>query len=422
MTTHTAPAYTGLSRPQLATLIPELLLSGQLIDRSGMAHLISAFGREVMAEIAIEEWMAASPVYTKRMRAALGIDGDTVADLFKCMQLDIGAPPQFMDFRYSIVDDHHGSFALAHCGALMDVEGMGDKYVTSMCHDIEDPTFDATAIATNRRARMRPVHRPPRVPAGRTPHCEWTVVIDPANEELPLPPDSITMSGTQAAQLELSQIDVSATDGRVDYRGPLLDDLQFREWSHTALVRIAEEVALEHQMLALGFGWATGRRTDEAQTREIWRKQLTGIAGLTAERLRRALELPATAEGLAQVMALHPVFGPSQYTGLTAEVEGSAVRLRFPRDSAAMADGGWMTLLEPGHLDPLHAAAVGFDPYWKVARAELTDETLEVWLSAGPERQQELGEVAITRFSSGSNFTFTDRGPSLPITPINTGA
>ncbi|MGV9481948.1 TetR family transcriptional regulator, partial [Gordonia aichiensis] len=28
---------------QLATIVPELLLSGQLIDRSGMAHLISAF-------------------------------------------------------------------------------------------------------------------------------------------------------------------------------------------------------------------------------------------------------------------------------------------------------------------------------------------------------------------------------------------
>ncbi|MFP3468231.1 hypothetical protein SB754_22325, partial [Leifsonia sp. SIMBA_070] len=81
-----------------------------------------------------DEWMAASPVYTKRMRAALQIDGDGVADMFKCLQLDIGAPPQFMDFRYTIFDDHHGEFVLNHCGALMDVEPMGDDYVTSMCH------------------------------------------------------------------------------------------------------------------------------------------------------------------------------------------------------------------------------------------------------------------------------------------------
>ena len=37
---------------QLATLVPELLLIGQLIDRSGMAWCISAFGREEMAQIA----------------------------------------------------------------------------------------------------------------------------------------------------------------------------------------------------------------------------------------------------------------------------------------------------------------------------------------------------------------------------------
>ena len=33
-----------------------------------------------------------------------------------------------------------------------------------MCHDIEDPTFDATAVATNRKAQIRPIHRPPRYP------------------------------------------------------------------------------------------------------------------------------------------------------------------------------------------------------------------------------------------------------------------
>ena len=176
-------------------LVPELLLSGQMIDRSGMAHLISAFGRDVMGKVAIEEWMAASPVYTHRMRTALGIDGDGVEDMFKCLQLDIGAPPQFMDFRYEITDRYHGSFVLDHCGALMDVEPMGDDYVTTMCHDIEDPTFDATAIATNRRARIRPVHRPPRRPVDRTPHCEWTVTIEPDRDELPLPPDSVDMFG-----------------------------------------------------------------------------------------------------------------------------------------------------------------------------------------------------------------------------------
>ncbi len=67
-----------------------------------------------------------------------------------------------MDFRYTVHDPWHGEFHLDHCGALMDVEPMGPDYVRSMCHDIEDPTFDATAVATNPRAQVRPIHRPPR--------------------------------------------------------------------------------------------------------------------------------------------------------------------------------------------------------------------------------------------------------------------
>ena len=148
-----------------------------------MAWCIGAFGREEMARIAIDEWAAASPIYTRRMQRALGFapgvegQGD-VPTIFKGIQIDIGAPPQFMDFRYTVHDRWHGEFHLDHCGALMDVEPMGEAYVRSMCHDIEDPTFDATAVATNPRAQVRPVHRPPRAPADRHPHCAWTVVID----------------------------------------------------------------------------------------------------------------------------------------------------------------------------------------------------------------------------------------------------
>ena len=150
-------------------LVPELLLIGHLIDRSGMAWCIEALGREGMAEVAIDEWMAASPIYTPRMQQALCYQGDDVVTIFKGLQLDIGAPPQFMDFRYTVRDRWHGEFHLDHCGALMDVEPMGEDYVVSMCHDIEDPTFDATAVATNPKAQIRPIHRPPPNPCGPAP-------------------------------------------------------------------------------------------------------------------------------------------------------------------------------------------------------------------------------------------------------------
>lgn len=90
------------------------------------------------------------------MQKALNFEGDDVPTIFKGLQLDIGAPPQFMDFRFTLHDRWHGEFHLDHCGALLDVEPMGDDYVVGMCHTIEDPTFDATAIATNPRAQVRP--------------------------------------------------------------------------------------------------------------------------------------------------------------------------------------------------------------------------------------------------------------------------
>jgi hypothetical protein len=135
--------YRDLSHAELATLLPELLLCGHLIDRAGMPFALGEFGAEGMTQIAIEEWAAASPIYTKRMQRALRFEGDDVITIFKGLQLDIGAPPQFMDFRYTIHSPMDGEFSLNFCGALMDVEPMGEEMVTFMCHDIEDPTFDA---------------------------------------------------------------------------------------------------------------------------------------------------------------------------------------------------------------------------------------------------------------------------------------
>src|SRR3954467_4210527 len=83
--------YATLDRRELAVLVPELLLCGHLIDRSGMAWCLREWGREGMTQVAIEEWSAASPVYTRRMQRALGFEGTDVVTIFKGLQLDIGA-------------------------------------------------------------------------------------------------------------------------------------------------------------------------------------------------------------------------------------------------------------------------------------------------------------------------------------------
>ena len=146
------------SRRALARLGREYLLHGHLQDRVGIPLVLARHSRQDMLDVAIEEWMAASPIYSLRSQRALNFGNGDVPTIFKNIQLDIGAPHQFMDFRYKVADANHGEFWLDHCGALMDVEPMGEEFVQGMCHDIEDPTFDATVGATNPHAEVRPIH------------------------------------------------------------------------------------------------------------------------------------------------------------------------------------------------------------------------------------------------------------------------
>jgi hypothetical protein len=403
--------YGDLTREELARLVPELLLIGQLIDRSGMAWCIQEFGREEMLQVAIEEWAACSPTYTKRMQRALKYEGEDVITIFKGLQLDIGAPPQFMDFRFTVHDRWHGEFHLDHCGALLDVEPMGEDYVRGMCHDIEDPTFDATAVATNPKAQVRPVHRPPRVPADRHPHCLWTVIIDESYPPVSGIPAADIIRQTRAASTELDDIDTE-DDGASDYSGPLLSDFDFGAFSHSALVRMADEVCLQMHLLHLGFGIAVrARARDEQQAHDICTKQLIGIAGVAAERIHRALELPGETKGVLRVMRLHPLFNPAAY--VSAEFTADALHVH---SSPAHEDGGWLSLCSPAEVRPLQAIATAVDPHLGV---EVTGTNTD-WAARIVHRDQpakEFPEVSVTKVSRGATFEFEPRR-SLPLTVV----
>jgi hypothetical protein len=403
--------YASLTREQLAALVPELLLIGQLIDRSGMAWCISAFGREEMAQVAVEEWASSSPVYTRRMQQALGYAptvpgrGDVVT-IFKGLQLDIGAPPQFMDFRYTVHDPWHGEFHLDHCGALMDVEPMGPDYVRSMCHDIEDPTFDATAVASNPRAQVRPIHRPPRASTDQHPHCAWTVTIDESYPEVAPIPALATVAVSRAATLSLTPID-PADEGQADYAGPLVSDLDFSAFSHSALVRMADEVCIQMQLLDLGFLIAVRARAEsDEQASDIATRQLVGIAGVAAERIHHALGTDAL-----ETLRLHPMLNPAAY--VAASFTDSSVTVSA---SAAHDDGGWITLCGPSSVRPLQAAVRAVDPHLDVEVIG-TDPDWTATVVRRDEPSPDFDEVAVTRISTGASFTFEPRR-SLPITPV----
>jgi hypothetical protein len=404
----------GLDRDGLARLVPEYLLAGHLIDRAGMPHLIGAFGRDGMRDIAIEEWMGASPVYARRMQQALGFEGDSIETIFKGMQIDVGAPPQFMDFRYVVTDHDHGEFHLDHCGALMDVEPMGPDYVTAMCHDIEDPTFDATATASNPRAQVRPVHRPPRVPADRSPHCAWTVTIADDHPVVPVPEEAKAMAATRAATLELAPIDPGGP-GRHDYAEPLIADLDFATWSASALRRITDEVCLQGHLLALSFRAAVAARTAAPEDAvDFVRHQFTGVAGVAAERFRDALGLPRSLVGAATLLGLHPGLLPYAYVRCDVEL-GERLLVRIGRDTGAQADGAWPSVLDGDHLGPLDAVVRVLDDRFRCEPVSDDATALVVEVVRGDTPVPESDDVVLTRFSTGAAFAFEDRGTPVEL-------
>jgi hypothetical protein len=286
---------------------------------------------------------------------------------------------------------------------------MGRDFVVGMCHDIEDPTFDATAAATNPRARFRPVHRPPRVPADRAPHCHWTVRIDDQNSPTPLSPLCEEIARTLAAGLELDPIDPS-DDGLASYAGPLLSDVDFGAFSHSALVRIADEICVQHHLLNLAYL----RCLDELDAvtaerrRDIAVKQLTGIAGLTAQRLHRALGGEPTAETALHVLRVHPLANPARY--VEAEFGDGTVRVRR---SAAHEDGAWISLCGPRCPQPLSAIVQAVDPRLDVRVEGSADDWLAT-IVLGAEPAAERPEVQVTRFSGGARFAFQGR-TSIPL-------
>ena len=408
------PTLRDHSRAELAVLLREYLLCGHLIDRAGMGYLIGPFGREGMVDIAIDEWAGASPIYTQRIQRLLGFEGDDIPTIFKGLQFDVGAPHEFMDFRYTIHDATHGEFRLDHCGALMDVEPMGEDFVVGMCHTIEDPTFDATACATNPRARMRPIHRPPRTPADRHPHCAWTVTIEDDAEALAEAATTLRMRATKAAGVPLATVERFAGEegeGWDDYTGEFVDRLPTEAFSKGALLALVDEVCLQYHLLSTAFAFAVSDR-DAAKATEILDHQFTGIAGLTAERLAAALGLGHSLGDLACLLGAHPALRPAAYIDVRVSLAGDGSCLRLDLfDSPALHENEgtvtWVTLLRDGRTRALEAIVHAIDPRVVVEPVEVAAGAVCSWdVTIGEVPAPEQPEVGATRISTGAAWEF----------------
>jgi hypothetical protein len=410
-----------LSRRGLAVLAREYQLAAHLQDRAGIPQVLARSDPKTMREVAIDEWMGASPVYTQRIQKALRFGGGDVATIFKGMQFDVGAPHGFLDFRFRVDDDGAGEFWLPYCGALMDVEPMGEKFVLGMCHDIEDPTFDATAGATNPRAQVRPIHRPPRVPADRVPHCHWRVRIEP--EATPV--EEIELTGlvrrSRLAGIELQPPAAVAEPGGLDdYSGPFDPDLELEDLSHRVLVTVAKEFCVQGHLLVRSFMMTLARRWDDRTAAEIAARQWVGIAGVAAERVLAAMAVSGgDLDAIAKLFQLHPSFHPRDYIDLHVERGGSGLRC-WIGDCDALAEGdahSWFALEEAERHRALDAMVRAVNPQARTQPCSVAGAPIawSVTIDPAAEPAPEPPEVALTKMSKGAGFRFVSRRSAPPL-------
>ncbi len=410
-----------LSRRALAVLGREWLLHGHLQDRVGMPLVHANRPREEMQNVAIEEWMAASPIYSRRMQRALHFANGDVPTILKNIQLDIGAPHHFMDFRCRVDDAEHGEFWLAHCGALMDVEPMGEEYVEGMCHAIEDPTFDATAVATNPRAQVRPLHRPPRRPADREPHCHWKIEIVADAEPVLAHPNVALVERSLVAGIGIRVPDPdhdAEPGGWADYSGEFDPDFELEDLSHSALVVALQEIAVQSHLLFRAFLLSVTQHYGDEEAATINPQVFTGLAGITAQRLRDAMGIEGDdASAIAKILQLHPMFFPRTYVDLSVVVTDDD-RVRFAIGPCAALDEGdgltWFAHLGDGADRALDAIVQAINPRaacHAVATTGTERYAYEAVIDPAAMPAREAPEIALAKISTGATVTFTPRRP-----------
>ena len=410
----TTDALERLPHATLAALGREYLLFGHLVNRASLPWVHVELGAEARERIAIEEWMGASPVYTQRMQRAMGFaGGDDVETIFKALQLDVGFAHQYMDVRYALESRDRGSFWLPSCGALLELEQHGPDAVRSMCHAIEDPTFDATAVATNPLARVRPVHRPPRVPADRMPHCHWNVFIEHGGEPVREIPLTGRVRQSRLASFAFPEPEIArGGGGRDDYAGAFVPAFELELLSRRALVIACREFLVQSHLLVRALMTAVAELAGDDAARSIGVKQWTGAGAVAATRLRAALGVTGDdAKAIADVLRLHPSFVPG-YTEVGIDVIGpDRLRIRLD-DCEALREADpyhWYALLDADPHPALEAMAQAVNPQARCRAVTSLAGARRAWeivIDLAAAAPAERPEVAIVAAANTARFVF----------------
>lgn len=424
------------SREFLARLMHEYNLIGHLLDRSGQPLVALEYGEEGFVKSAIEEWQCASPIYSKRMQRLMNFEGSDVGTVFKNIQLEIGAPQQFLDFQFRLDSPDYGEFWLPFCGALNDLEINGDKgkLTKLMCHDIEDPTFDATAAATNPRMIMRPIHRPPRNDSeigngtGRYPVCRWMVMISDEQQPYEHHPNLAVLAESNIANVEIAVPgDRVEPGGWDDYSGAFDPHCQFEDFSQWALVQLLQENAVQATLLAHSYTLSQTTQHGDEVSERLTGMLFAGHAAVGAERLQKHIGDLAgdSIDAIAKVIQMHPIFQPRTYIDIGIEIL-SDDRLRLSvNDCPALnerIDHAWFSQLGPEPHPALDAMVAQVNPRAYCIAADNPGTARLAWdvvIDPGRAPAEPPLALQLARTSSGLDFKFEQR--RLPVGLIARG-
>jgi hypothetical protein len=255
------------------------------------------------------------------------------------------------------------------------------------------------------------------VPAGRYPHCRWSVFIGDEAEPYEQHPNMALVGGSKLAAIGLVDHSGDAEPGGWhDYSGPFDPGFQLEDLSHGALCTVAQEFAVQSHLLARAFMLGVSQRLDAAAATELGTSQWTGIAALTSERLLAAMAIEGDdIEAIAKVFQIHPCFHPRSYVDLRVEVTGtSSARISIRDCSALQEDDGysWLAGLGPAPHPALDAIAASVNPRARCRPIrEPADARLawEVVIDPSAEPQPAAPELALAKISRGAAFQFERR-------------
>ncbi len=332
---------TDFDHELLACYGRELMLANHIHDRSALSQVAVVFGMDAQTAVACDEWMGSSPIYNARNRTLHRIKGDDVGAVFKCFQLDIGAPHNYLKFHYELVSPDEGYFWTTSCGPYNHVRRLtaaDPAMETQICHHMEDPTFDATVMAVNPRMRCRPVFRPPHgeVPQGGP--CRWRVAIE---QDIGLVEDNPNLARVQqslAADFVFQRGGRDGGDGIKDYSGAFKADFVLEDLAHESLAMQCKEFALDVLLLNRACYTSIAERFGEEALQTLQLEQWQALAPLVVHRLRKTFSIEnEDMHAILKCLQLNP-FLPPEYLALGFKLLDANTGRIWVKDCAALRE------------------------------------------------------------------------------------